>query len=61
VMNVPRRSQAVRVVAPGDVIISINGNEIDDVKELERELRRSASAWSFIFSRDGRQRQVILR
>lgn len=62
VMRVPRHSQAARLVAPGDVILSVNGDDIDRVAELERELRdRPYAAWTFILSRDGRQRQVILR
>ena len=61
VIKVPHRSQASRVVAPGDVIVSVNGEEIKDVGTLERLLHRRSNAWIFILSRDGQKRQVVMR
>ncbi|MCB9989849.1 MAG: Do family serine endopeptidase [Rhodospirillales bacterium] len=61
VLAVPRRSAAIRVTAPGDIIVSINGDTINTVKDLEKTLRRRSESWSFVLFRDGQQRQVILR
>lgn len=61
VTKVARRAPAARIVTDGDIIVSLNGHEVKTVRALEKELRQPARVWSFILSRDGRQRQVVLR
>ena len=58
-----RNSRAIRVVKPGDIIVSINNDDIDDVKDLERELDQGArqGAWALVFERGGVKRQIIIR
>lgn len=57
------RSRASRVVQPGDVIISINGDDIEDIGDLERELRQGArrGSWNLVISRGGQKRQLVVR
>lgn len=63
VTNTSDRAQAFRLVRPGDIILSINDDEIEDVRDLQRELRQSASrgAWAFLIERDGRKSQIVVR
>lgn len=63
VMAIAPRAQAARIVQPGDVIVSINGDEIEDIDDLERELRQGArrGSWNLVISRGGRQRQLVVR
>lgn len=62
IMGFSRRSQALRMAQIGDVIISVNGKDIEDVKDLEKALRdQNHRGWEFIISRDGYRRQVLLR
>lgn len=61
VTNVNGRSTAARVVAPGDVIVSINGKTVQSVGDLQKALKNPAASWQLVVSSDGRQRQVIVR
>ena len=62
VLELSRSAQARRIVEAGDVIISINGDEIEDVDDLVKELRSgSRRGWEFIISRNGYKRQIMMR
>ncbi len=62
VMNVDRRAQAVRFVAPGDLILEINGLEVKDVRALQKALSRSdPRGWQLVIERNGRKRQIVVR
>jgi len=61
VTGIKRGAQAGRIVAPGDVIVSVNGSAVKDVGDLEKDLRDQPRMWQFVLSRGGQQRQVILR
>jgi serine protease Do len=62
VLQVSPRSQGARVVREGDVFLSVNGREIEDVSDLERALRsKSRLGLELVISRGGYRRQVILR
>lgn len=61
VQEVDRRTQAARVVTPGDVIVAVNGDKVKTVKDLQKVLNKNYTGWQFILSRDGRQRKVVVR
>lgn len=57
-----RSGYAARIVQTGDVILSVNDREIEDIRDLERALERGGrGGWAFVFSRGGQVRQVVLR
>ena len=47
----------------GDIIVAINDDEIEDVKDLEKELNQAQGRGVFdiTIGRDGRQRRVVIR
>lgn len=63
VTDIDRRGHAVRFVAPGDVILSINGRAVADVSSLMKMLESNSGAtgWNLLISRDGRKRQIVVR
>ncbi|MBI4030299.1 MAG: Do family serine endopeptidase [Proteobacteria bacterium] len=61
VTKVGVQSAAARIVAPGEVIISVNGEAVMNVKELQKTLKRPAAAWQLVISNDGRKRQIVIR
>ena len=61
VVSVDRHGQARRVVSSGEVILSVNGVDIQDVAALKKLLKRGANSWRLVLSADGHQRQVIVR
>ena len=60
VFETSRRS---RLVTVGDIIIAINDDEIEDIKDLEKELNQAQGRGVFdiTIERDGRQRRVVIR
>ncbi len=52
-----------RLVEIGDIIIAVNGDEIEDVKDLQKELNQAESRGSFniVIERDGRQSRIVIR
>jgi len=60
VFETSRRS---RLVTVGDIIVAINDDEIEDVKDLEKELSQAQGRGVFdiTIERDGRQRRVVIR
>ena len=52
-----------RVATRGDVIISINGDEIEDVQDLQKELAQAQTRGVFdiIIERNGRQSRIVVR
>lgn len=63
VSGVNPRSQAARIVRPGDVVIEINGREIEDVGDAQKELLKGPSrkGWELEIKRNGQVRQILLR
>ena len=62
IVKVSSQSQARRIVAPGDIILTLNGKAIKNVRMLEKEMQNNRNtSWFFVLSRNGIQRQVILR
>ena len=52
-----------RFVDVGDIIVSINGYEIEDVKDLNKELSQAQrrNMFDIVIERDGRQSRVVVR
>lgn len=61
VTAVAARSQAMRAVRAGDIIASVNGRQIETVKELEKALSARSYSWELVVSRDGYERRIIMR
>jgi len=63
ITEVSRRSSAGRFVQAGDIIVSVNGDEIEDVKDLQKELSQASERGSFdiLIERDGRQSRIVIR
>jgi Do/DeqQ family serine protease len=63
VMSLKRRSFARRAgLAPGDLLLALNGRDITSVRSLETELGRPTSQWTYSVKRGGRviQRSIQL-
>ncbi len=63
VLNVNRRLQAGRLVAPGDIILALNGSAIESIKDLQRELAlaEGKGVFDITIERDGRQSRIVIR
>lgn len=62
VMRIKRRSPADRIgLEPGDILLRLNGNEIDSVAALKTLIKREFSAWRIEISRAGRVLQLIIK
>lgn len=62
VLEVPRRSHARRVVSVGDILLEINGREIEDVDDATKALRRGGErGWNFVVESNGRAKRIVLR
>ena len=61
VVRITPNSYAAQVgLKRGDLFISLNGNEIENVSKFERMLTRSRAPWYMDLERDGRIRQVVV-
>ena len=63
VLSLKRRSFARRAgLAPGDLVLALNAQEIDSVSRLETELNKPARQWTYSVKRGGRviQRSIQL-
>ncbi len=62
IVDVDGRSGALRFADPGDRVVAVNGRDIDAVATLREVLEDgNVRAWQIVLSRDGRQRQIIIR
>lgn len=62
VLKVPRRSYAARFVSPGDLILELNGKEVEDVDDIQRALKRSSGqSYSLVINSNGRIQQIRVR
>jgi Do/DeqQ family serine protease len=48
-------------IRPGDVVARINGEEIDDVDELQQVVAQAADEWELSIARDGKVKTVTVR
>ena len=62
VLRLKRRSPADRIgLEPGDILVRLNGQEINSVATLKKLLTRDYSAWRIEINRSGRSLQLIIR
>jgi len=62
VTDVPRGTQASRILNVGDLILEINGNKIQRVSDIEKALKReSAQGISLVINSNGRIQNIRLR
>jgi len=61
VLKIPKRS-ALHVSDPGDILVEINGQKIETVRDAEKALAKPGpKGWSLVLSSHGRKRQVVVR
>lgn len=60
ILSVPRGSSASRFVSPGDLLLEINGREIEDVKDVQKALKKGPGLALVINSR-GNVRKIVVR
>ena len=60
VMQAPRGTSSARVLSTGDILVEINGRDIDDVKDVERALKR-AEGLSLVVKSGGRLQRIVIR
>lgn len=63
ILEVDRRTQASRLVRAGDIILAVNGDEIEDIDDLKKELSQAAARGSFdlTLERDGQVSRIVIR
>jgi S1-C subfamily serine protease len=61
VTDINRRTPAARVVTTGDVIVKINGKDIDSVQQAQKELKRGGYSLDLVINRRGSLRRIMLR
>lgn len=62
VVDIERGSQAARTgVRPGDLIVAINGLELNDLADAREALARGERSWRFTINRNGRLLRQFLR
>ncbi|GHB48824.1 serine protease [Pseudovibrio japonicus] len=62
IADIQARSTAAYVgFKPGDIVVEVNGVEVEDTKDLAKLTRKRQRVWNITFKRDGQLRQVSLR
>ncbi len=63
IIAVDPRDRSSRLVRAGDIIIAVNDDEVDDIKDLRRELAQGASRGIFdvTVERNGQQQRIVVR
>lgn len=62
VMALDRKGSAARLgFERGDIVIELNGVEVDSVKQLMSMLRDTASTWVIRIERDGHKSNIVIR
>jgi serine protease Do len=61
ILQATRGSPSSRIVGQGDIIVSVNGQSIDNVKSLNTILDKQSGGWELTISRNGRSRTVLIR
>lgn len=55
ITRIQRRAYAWRIVRPGDLIVSVDGNDIETLDDLNHALERDNGRWSIEIDRNGRR------
>ncbi len=61
VMETPRNSYAARAVAPGDILLEINGKEIKSPADVDKAFKNSENGASLTLKRGGRISRLFMR
>lgn len=64
IIKMKRRSTAVRVMRPGDVIVSINNQSIETVDDLVKAAEQaslSRRGWDLVIERKGKRQKIAIR
>ncbi len=61
VLRIDPRSRAARVVSPGDILVQINGVDIENVRDAQKALQKSVRGIQLVVRNGGRTRQVMIR
>lgn len=63
VLDLERRTQAARLFSVGDIIISVNDDDVEDVKDLQKEINQAAARgmYDVVVERNGRQSRIVIR
>ncbi len=62
VLKAPRGTYAGRFLSKGDILVEINDREIEDVKDVEKALKKASGAGlSLIVNSGGRLQRIVLR
>ncbi len=62
VMKAPRGTRAYRVLSPGDILLEINGRNIEGVGDVEKALKSSAGqGTSLVLKSRGRLQRIVIR
>ena len=63
VLKVDRRKRASRLITAGDIILAVNDDEVDDIKDLKRELKQAQTRNSFelTLERNGQISRITIR
>lgn len=63
VLDVDRRTRSSRLLSPGDIIVAVNDDEIEDIGDLERELKQAESRNDFglTLERNGQVSRIVIR
>ncbi|MEM1152100.1 MAG: PDZ domain-containing protein, partial [Pseudomonadota bacterium] len=61
VTRIMRNAYARRVVRPGDVILTVNGESVPDLDALEAELAQPRNQWAIEVDRNGQRIRGTVR
>jgi serine protease Do len=63
ILEIPQGAAARRVARAGDLIVAVNGAEVNNPADVERALRSPSprGGWELVLKRAGQTRQVIIR
>lgn len=63
VLEVDRRTRSSRLLTPGDIIVAINDDEIEDIEDLQKELKQAETRNSFglTVERNGQISRIVIR
>ena len=61
VIETPRGTASSRVLSPGDIIVEINGREIEKTKDAKKALNRTSQGLSLTLNSGGRIQRIVIR
>lgn len=61
VLETEQGSSAARLVRPGDIIVSINGVDVETMKDVPKALKARSEGFVLVLNRNGRTQRIVLR